>query len=68
MGQRGGVSQEPAQAAESAGPLLPRPFCLLWYPPLPRGESVGLSPLEEADLAYLDLGSVVLNSAMIIEL
>lgn len=43
MGQRGGVSQEQAQADESAGSLLHRPFRLLWCPPLPRGESVGLS-------------------------
>lgn len=50
MGQRGGVSQEQAQADESAGPMLPLPFRLLWHPPLPRGEYVGLSSLEEADL------------------
>lgn len=38
MGQRGGVSQRQAKAAESTGPMLLPPVCLLWGPPLPRGK------------------------------
>lgn len=64
MGQRGGISQEQAQTDESPGPLLLRPLCLLWCPPLPWGESVGLSSMERTVLAHLNLGSVV---SMILE-
>lgn len=39
MGQRDRLSQEATQAHESAGPMLPGTFRLLWHPPLPRGES-----------------------------
>lgn len=40
MGQRGGVSEEAAQAPQSAGPLLLLPFRLLRHPPVLWGESL----------------------------
>lgn len=39
MGQRGGLSEEAAQAPQSAGPLLLLPFRLLRHPPVLWGES-----------------------------
>lgn len=60
MGQRGGLSQKPAQATESAGPLLPLPFRLLWHPPLPRGESVCLSVISDISLDIYYVGDIYL--------
>lgn len=39
MGQGDCLSQEASQAYERSGPMFPGTFRVLWYPPLPRGES-----------------------------